>query len=138
VLALNKQRGELSLLQRDVDVAQRAFEAVSAGASQSKLQSLTNQTNVMRLADAVEPLHPAGLTDQQAITVGAVAGVLLAIAGAFLLELANRRVRTADDLFMALELPVLASIPVAGTPAPLLRLGASARRMALSHGRSTA
>jgi len=138
VLALNKQRGELSLLQRDVDIAQKAFEAVSSGASQSKLQSLTNQTNVMRLADAVEPLHPAGLTDEQALTVAAVAGFLLAIAGAFLLELLNRRVRTPDDLFMALELPVLASIPVAGASSvPLLRLG-GARRMALGHGRSAA
>ena len=138
VLGLNKQRGELSLLQRDVDSAQKAFEAVSAGASQSKLQSLTNQTNVMRLAEAVRPLQPAGLTDSQVLTVGTVAGLLMAIVGAFLLELLNRRVRTADDLFMALDLPVLASIPVAGaSSSALLRLGGP-RRLAIGDARSPA
>src|SRR6185295_9924714 len=62
VIALNKNRGELSLLQKDVDSAHKAFETVSASASQSRLQSLTNQTNVMRLAPAIEPLEATGPT----------------------------------------------------------------------------
>ena len=62
MLALTKQRGELNLLQRDVDAAQKAYDAVSASAAQSHLQSLANQTNVMRLASAVEPLDPSGLS----------------------------------------------------------------------------
>ena len=78
VLALNKQRGELNLLQRDVDAAQKAFEVVSASAAQSHLQSLTNQTNVMRLASAVEPLDPTGLSPMLALLVAAVAASLLA------------------------------------------------------------
>ena len=36
VLSLNKQRGELSVLQRDVDTAQKAYEAVSASACRSR------------------------------------------------------------------------------------------------------
>jgi polysaccharide biosynthesis transport protein len=137
VLALNKQRGELSLLQRDVDTAQKAFEAVSASAAQSRLQSMSTQTNVMRLASAVEPHDPTGPTPMQALLVAAVAGTLLAIAGALLLELANRRVRSADDLATVTGLPILASVPAAAGALVALRLPSS-RRLGLASSRSLA
>lgn len=137
VLALNKQRGELSLLQRDVDTAQKAFETVSASAAQSRLQSASNQTNVMRLASAVEPLEPTGPTALQALMVAAVAGSLLAVAGALLMELANRRVRSADDLTTITHLPILASVPAATAAFVPLRLPSS-RRLALASRRSLA
>jgi chain length determinant protein EpsF len=138
VIALNKQRGELSLLQRDVDSAQKAFEAVSTSASQSRLQSLTNQTNVMRLAPAVEPLEPSGLSARLALMVAALAGMLLALAGALLAELANRRVRSVEDLTMVTQLPILASVPGASAVLIPLRLPNTSRRLALASGRSLA
>jgi polysaccharide biosynthesis transport protein len=137
VIALNKRRGELSLLQRDVDSAQKAFETVSASASQSRLQSLTNQTNVMRLAPAVEPLEPSGPTKLQALLVAAFAGLLLAMAGALLAELLNRRVRSVEDLSMVTHLPILASVPAAASVFVPLRLPAT-RRLALAAQRSLA
>ncbi|HSV46892.1 MAG TPA: chain length determinant protein EpsF, partial [Ramlibacter sp.] len=111
VLSINKDRGELSVLRRDVEQAQKAYEAVSVGFSQSRLQSLTNQTNVMRLAEAAEPVEASGPTSRQALLIAALGGILLALAGVLLAELANRRVRSADDLAMAAQLPVLASVP---------------------------
>jgi len=137
VLSLNKQRGELSLLQRDVDTAQKAYETVSASAAQSRLQALTNQTNVMRLASAVEPLEPTGLSAVQALLVAAVGGLLLALATVLLLEVLNRRIRSVDDLSMVTRLPVLATIPAAASAFVPLRLPAS-RRLALAPRRSLA
>lgn len=113
VLALNKDRAHLALLKRDVDAAQRSFEGVSADASKTRLQSLTRQTNLMLLAPALEPLEPAGASTRQALLVALVAGAVLAVAGALGLELANRRVRSADDILLAADLPVLASVPPA-------------------------
>lgn len=137
VLSLNKQRGELSLLQRDVDTAQKAYETVSASAAQSRLQAMSNQTNVMRLASAVEPLDPTGPTALQAVLVAAVAGTLLAIAGALLLELTNRRVRSASDLSTVTQLPILATVPA--SPGAFVALGLPApRRLALASHRSPA
>jgi chain length determinant protein EpsF len=138
VLALNKQRGEWALLKSDVDTAQKAFETVSASAAQARLQSMSNQTNVMRLASAVEPMDPTGPTSVQALLVALVAGTILAIAGALLLELINRRVRSVEDLSMVTQLPILASVPAANAShyvAPL-RLQASSRRLALASHRS--
>jgi succinoglycan biosynthesis transport protein ExoP len=136
VLSLNKQRGELSVLQRDVDTAQKAYETVSASAAQSRLQSLTTQSNVMRLASAVEPLDPTGPTPTQALLVAAVAGMLLAIATVLLLELANRRIRSVEDLSMVTQLPILAAVPAAASAFVALRRLPPSRRLALAGQRS--
>jgi polysaccharide biosynthesis transport protein len=132
VLALTKQRGQLSVLQRDVDTAQKAFEAVSAAAAQSRLQSLANQTNMVRIASAMVPTEKAGLTGAQTMMVAFVGGILLALAGALLLELGNRRVRTVDDLALVTRLPILATVPTAGAALVPLRLSSAPRRLALA------
>jgi protein tyrosine kinase modulator len=137
VLALTKQRGELNLLQRDVDAAQKAYDVVNASASQAHLQSLSNQTNVMRLASAVEPLDPSGLSPSLSLLVAAVGGVLLALATVLLLELLNRRIRSVEDLSAVTRLPILATVPAAASAFVPLRLPAS-RRLALAPRRSLA
>ena len=135
VMNLNRQRDEYGLLLRDLESAQRAFETVSASAAQSRLQSLTTQTNLTRLAPAAEPLRPSGPTTRQALLAAAVAGGLLAIAGALLLELIQRRIRSIEDLSQATQLPVLASIP--GNPRAFTRRLPAPRQLAIGN-RSTA
>lgn len=114
VLELNKQRDELNVYRRDVESAQRAFEAVSQSASQTRLQSLSNQTNVVRLNTATAPVNPSSPKLLVNLLVAAFGGTLLGIGCALLLELTNRRVRSAEDLVQLLGLPVLASISSGG------------------------
>jgi polysaccharide biosynthesis transport protein len=114
VLMLNKQRDELNVYRRDVEAAQRAYEAVSLSASQTRLQSLSNQTNVVRLNTATAPLDPSSPKLLLNLLIAAFAGTLLGVALAVLLEFANRRVRSAEDLVHMLDLPVLASITSSG------------------------
>ena len=133
VLSLNKQRAEMSILKSDVDSAQKAFDTVTASAAQARLQSMSNQTNVMKLAPAVEPMEAAGPTTMQALIIGLGVGFILAIAGALMAELANRRVRTVQDLAMVTHLPILASVPAANSHHYQPRLAApTARRLALA------
>jgi chain length determinant protein EpsF len=134
VLGLNRQRAEMSILKSDVDSAQKAFDTVTASAAQARLQSMSTQTNVMKLAPAVEPMEATGPTSMQAILLGLVVGFVLAVAGALMAELANRRVRTAKDLSMATHLPILATVPAANSSHyQPLRLGApTSRRLALA------
>ena len=110
VLALNKQRDELNVYRRDVEAAQRAYETVSQSASQTRLQSLTNQTNVVRLSTALAPLEPASPKLSMNLLIAAFVGTLLGIGFAVVMELMNRRVRSSEDLMQMLDLPVLASI----------------------------
>lgn len=110
VLQLNKQRDELNVYRRDVESAQRAYEAVSQSASQTRLQSLTNQTNVVLLTSASPPLDASSPILLNNLLIAALASTLFGVACAVLLELTNRRVRSTDDLVQMLDLPVLASI----------------------------
>ncbi len=134
VLALNRQRGQLALLQRDVDAAQRTFETVSANASKTRLESLATQTYLTQLAPATEPLEPAGPSLPQVLVVALIAGALLAVAGALMLELAHRRVRSVDDIILGLDLPVLASVPPGYTG--LSALSGPRRSLGYSEGAS--
>jgi len=110
VLAINKQRDELNVYRRDVEAAQRAYETVSQSASQTRLQSLTNQTNVVRLNTALPPLNASSPKLAMNLVIAAFVGTLLGIGCAMVFELMNRRVRSAEDLMHMLELPVLAKI----------------------------
>jgi polysaccharide biosynthesis transport protein len=130
VLELNKQRDELNVYRRDVESAQRAFEAVSQSASQTRLQSLSNQTNVVRLNMATPPVNPSSPKLLVNLLAAAFGGTLLGIACGLLLELANRRVRSAEDLVQILGLPVLASISSDGGRGRL----PGSRRLMLGNG----
>ena len=110
VLALNKQRDELNVLRRDIESAQRAFELVSQRASQTNIESQTNQTNIAVLNPATAPSLPSKPKVLLNILVSIFLGTLLGVGLALMLELAQRRVRSAQDLVDALDLPVLGCI----------------------------
>jgi len=117
VLALNKQRDELNVLTRDIESAQRAFELVSQRASQTSVESQANQTNISVLNPASAPAAPSKPKVFLNILVSIFLGTLLGVGLALMLELANRRVRSAADLSDALDLPVLGSIAHTGAAA---------------------
>ncbi|CAN5404699.1 hypothetical protein BH10PSE16_BH10PSE16_20120 [soil metagenome] len=131
VLMLNKQRDELNVYRRDVEAAQRAYETVSQSASQTRLQSLTNQTNVVRLNTATTPVDPSSPKIQLNLLIAAFGGTLLGVAFALLLELMNRRVRSPEDLMQMLDLPVLASLSSSSVPRRMLP---GSRHLALGNG----
>jgi polysaccharide biosynthesis transport protein len=110
VLLLNKQRDELNVLRRDIESAQRAFEIVSQRASQTNIESQTNQTNIAVLNPASPPPDPSKPKVLLNTLVSVFLGGILAIGLALVLELMNRKVRSTDDLVEALELPVLGAI----------------------------
>jgi succinoglycan biosynthesis transport protein ExoP len=110
VLVLNKQRDELNVLRRDIESAQRAFELVSQRASQTSIESQTNQTNIAVLNAASPPPDPSKPRVLLNILVSIFLGTLLGVGLALMQELANRRVRSTQDLADALGLPVLGAI----------------------------
>ncbi len=64
--------------------------------------------------------------------MAAVAGTLLAVLGALMLELAQRRVRSVDDIIQGVDLPVLASLPPVYTG--LVALSGPRRSLGFSGG----
>jgi succinoglycan biosynthesis transport protein ExoP len=116
VLDLKKQRDEISVLLREVDTAQRTFDAVGQRMAQSKLESQSIQTNISVLTPASPPLEHSKPKILLNVLVSIFLGALLAVGAALVLELGQRRVRSAEDLLQALDLPVLAQIDSTLTP----------------------
>ncbi len=125
VLLLNKQRDELNVLRRDIESAQRSFEVVSQRAAQTNLESQTTQTNISVLNPATAPVDPSKPKVLLNTLVSIFLGSLLGVGLALMLELTNRRVRSPEDLFEALALPVLGSVSSASRT--LKRLPSPAR-----------
>jgi uncharacterized protein involved in exopolysaccharide biosynthesis len=126
VLMLNKQRDELIVLRRELDSAQRLFDSMSARASQSNIESKTDQTNIAVLNPAIAPTKSSSprvvLNILASIFVGSLLGVGLALS----LELRRRLVRSAEDLSDALEIPLLGQISSAVSAMKPVRSGARA------------
>lgn len=111
VLSLKGQRDELTVLQRDVENAQRAYDMVLSRAAQSSVESQTTQTNVSVLKDAMPPARPSSPRVLLNLLVAVIAGSLLALVAATLRESFDRRVRSAADVTAGLRQPLLAVLP---------------------------
>lgn len=110
VLVLNKQRGELNVLRRDIESAQRSFEVLSGRAAQASIESLANQTNISVLNVAVAPTDPSKPRLILNTLISVILGLLLGIFTALMLELAHSRVRSPQDIFETLGLPMLGAV----------------------------
>jgi chain length determinant protein EpsF len=123
VLVLNKQRDELNVLRRDIESAQRSFEVVSQRAAQSNIESQTTQTNISVLNPAFAATDPSKPRVFLNILVSIFLGTLLGIGLALILELTNRRVRSAEDMVEMLEIPLLGVISSGKSVGKLPALG---------------
>ena len=122
VLKMKAVRDEGTVILRDVENAQRAYDAIFARLNQTSLESQTTQSNVNILTQAAPPIEPAFPKIWLNMLLSVLVGALLAIGVTLLLELRDRRVRSLDDAVAALGLPVIGVLPRPG----LKRLGARA------------
>ncbi len=111
LLEIKSQRDELAVLMRDVEAAQKAFEAVSQRFNQTSLESQSTQTNVAVLTAASEPIEPSFPKLLLNTLVSIFLGTLLGVGAAFMLEMLDQRIRSAGDLAEMLQLSLLGVIP---------------------------
>jgi len=106
-------RNQSLVLQRDVDTAQKAYEAALARQYVNKVESGARQTNVTILDSAAEPTFPSRPKVPLNIALGFFVGTLLGLAAVFLLEILDRRVRSDPDLdavMLGMDLPMLGTL----------------------------
>lgn len=107
VLNMRAQRDEANVLLREVETAQRAFDAVAQRRAQLANESQAEQAAARVLSPATEPLSHSKPNITKNVAAAVVVGLVGGLALAFLLELVDRRVRSADDLDTAEGVPVL-------------------------------
>ncbi len=116
VLALKKERDELSALMREAENAQKAFDVTTQRYTQTTLESQATQTNLAILSPAVEPLTPSYPNWRINIALSVLLGTFLGVGAALLMEMTDRRLRSEEDIASMLALPLLASVPYAQLP----------------------
>ena len=107
VMKLKQSRDEIPTLMREVESAQRAYDIALERYNQSAMQSRINQTNVVLLNPAVDPVKPSSPKVLRNMALSVFLGVMLSLGLTLLRELLDRRVRSEQDLSEALGLPVL-------------------------------
>lgn len=136
IMKTKDARVELAVLSRDVDNAQRAYDAALGRYTTIKMESRIRQTNLAMLTPAVEPVKPAQPKVGMIIGLAVVLGGLLAAGVVYLLEMIDRRVRSRSDLESRLALPTLGRLsrwqPAGGRLLPATITGPRAAR-ALPH-----
>jgi chain length determinant protein EpsF len=113
ILELKRANDEREVLSREVESAQRTYDAATQRASAVRLESQLDQGTVAVLAPALAPIEPARprplLNTIAALLFGLALGIGLAVA----LEWSDRRVRSAADIPAATGLLLLVEFPAA-------------------------
>jgi uncharacterized protein involved in exopolysaccharide biosynthesis len=122
ILDVTHKRDDFAVLTQEVNNAQKMLDAGMQRSGQTRLESQTNQTNIAVLNPAVPPIEPSSPKIPLNIALSVFLGTLLGVGIGFLREMADRRVRSAEDLIEALGLPVIGilSKSVAGKKAGVM------------------
>jgi chain length determinant protein EpsF len=100
-------RVELAAMTRDVDNAQRSYDAVLARYMTTRIESRAKQGDVALLTPAIEPATPAHPKVPLIAGLSVVLGLMLATMMVYALETLDRRVRSRSDLESRLAVPSL-------------------------------
>lgn len=111
VLRMKQVRDQGSVLQRDVENAQRSYDLLLNRYNQSNLESQNRQSNASMLARASPPGAPSSPKVAANMLIGLFFGLAVGIGVAFTLEQLDKRIRVPADAVNALGLPVIGIMP---------------------------
>ena len=131
LLHLKGQRDEAGVLLRDVENAQKAYDAVFARVSQTSTESQNTQTNVSVLKHASVPAYASWPRLRLNLAAGIALGLLLALGVTIVRELRDQRLRSFDDVTVLLKQPVLGVLPARSRPGLLGRSRARLTKLRL-------
>jgi len=121
LLAMRSDRDSIAVYQRDVDAAQRAYDAVIQRLGVTNLEGQNNQANTRLLSPAVEPLEPSRPRIPLGIAASLLGGLAVGILAALGMEMMDRRVRMPQDLIVVSGVPVIGVLRPQGSRQPIFR-----------------
>jgi chain length determinant protein EpsF len=110
VLALNRSRDELSVLVKELESAQRAYETTTQRFTQTNLEGQFNQSDVSVLNPAVPPVTPSSPKIMLNIMLSVFLGTLLGFGICMLMEILDRRARSAEDVASTIGVAILGEV----------------------------
>ena len=107
VFSMRSERDEASLMLKELENAQRAYEAVTQRRAQLANESQADQASARVLSPALEPLEHTFPNIPKNIVAAVVVGLLLGLAAALGWEMLDRRIRSEADMDAGDGIPVL-------------------------------
>lgn len=140
VLAMRTERDEASVLVRDLETAQRAYDQVAQRRAQLANETQADQATARILSTAVEPLEADFPKLGKTLGIGVALGLLLGFGAAIGWEFLDRRIRSDEDMLSVAGVPVLGVLgsgsvksgPIRRLPPPYRP--ASPPQLTLDHG----
>lgn len=130
LLRANQGRDELSVLMKEAETSQHAYDAAAQRFTQTNLESQATLTNIAVLNRAIPPLGQSSpkllLNSIVAIMFGSIVAVGLALS----LEIFDRRVRSEFDMVSGVDFPLLGILERTGKAKKPQALTLSRRRLA--------
>jgi polysaccharide biosynthesis transport protein len=111
VLQMKAVRDDGGVLLRNVENAQRIYDQIMQRLNQTTLESLATQSNISVLSQAVAPVEPTWPKPLLVTALALFLGCLLGLGVVLGRELFDRRVRSIDDVALAVALPVIGVLP---------------------------
>lgn len=108
---LSKKQVQYNVISREVQSSRELLENVLRQIKETSLAVESNATNVSVVDFAAVPENPAYPRKRMLVLGGALAGVLLGIGLAFLLNYLDNTLRTPEDLSALLQIPSLGVVP---------------------------
>jgi succinoglycan biosynthesis transport protein ExoP len=110
VMDLKKKHDQITVYNREVENAQRAYDDVMHRAVQTHMESEMSQTNISILNPAFPPLKHTRPKVLLNMILSVFLGSMLGVGSALLAELRDRRVRSVFDISETLAIPVFAVV----------------------------
>ncbi|MEO5573574.1 MAG: chain length determinant protein EpsF [Gammaproteobacteria bacterium] len=107
ILALKQGHDDIAVYVREVENAQKAYDTASQRFSQTSMESQLSQTNVSIISPAIPPIKHSQPKIMLNVALAIFFGGLLSVGLAFMAEMANRYIRSQQDILDDLNLPVL-------------------------------
>lgn len=111
VLRMKQVRDEAALIQRDVEIAQKNYDAIVQRFTQTSLESQATSSSASLLNSAVPPLEHSSPKVLLNTLLALVVGLLLGTGIVLGAELRDRRVRDTADVEGLLGLPLIGLLP---------------------------
>lgn len=122
VLEAKSRRDQAQRLERDLDLARRAYDAAVTRTNDSVLDSGASRGNVSVLKAATAPAQAAFPRPAVNLVASIVMGLLVGLAAAFWRESRDRRLRLDQDVYDMLQQPLLGVISNGKSAVAALRL----------------
>lgn len=107
VLKSNRMRDEFSVLQKDVETAQKAMDNVTQRFSQTTIEAQSEHNDIAILSAAMQPGSAYTPKIPLNIALSLFIGTVLGIGFGLIAELLDRRIRSSDDIAELLMVPVI-------------------------------